>query len=100
MSFNTIDNAIFASSESETIQKYFVEKKYNSITDNSSSSNYTTSQIQFTSEVMSNNGKYNNFSEAVMLIPLVFSVEGENVGKSDVFLALKNSNLNLFIKST
>jgi len=99
MSFQTIDNAIFEAVTSEdVIQKPILEKKYMYVQDNNPSTTYSTSQIQFTTEVLSNNGKYNAFAEGVVLLPIVIKVAGENVHKSDAFLALKNSNLNLLHK--
>jgi hypothetical protein len=99
MSFQTIDNAIFEAVTSVDVnQKPVQEKKYMFVQDNNPSTTYSTSQIEFTTEILSNNGKYNSFSEGVILLPVVIQVDGTGVGKSDAILALKNSNLNLVHK--
>lgn len=96
MSFQTMDNFIFDGMQSSVPRtKPFLEKKYLYVADNNPSSNYSTSQIQFTTEVFSNNGKYNNFQEGYILLPFVIKVDGPKVcgDDKDLFLGIKNSNL-------
>lgn len=98
MSFQTIDNAIFESVTSDEVQqKPFLEKNYMYVQDNNPSTSYSTNQVTFTTEVFANNGKYNNFSEGILLFPQVFQVTGNagQLDKTDLILALKNSNMNL-----
>lgn len=101
MSFDTIDNVVFnQASKDEEQQKPFLEKNFMYVQDNNPSTSYSTNQITFTTEVFSNNGKYNNFAEGMVLLPLVTEVSAVagvdiQAAGSDLMLAFKNSNLNL-----
>ena len=98
-SFETIDNFVFRSAvDTDVRQSPFLEKRYFYLNDNNPSSTYSTSQVQFETTVLSNNGKYNSMAEGVILLPVVITVSGETgsaLQNSDIFLAFKNSNYNL-----
>ena len=99
----TIDNAVYNMvTRDEVVEKPFLSKSLMYVADNNPSSTYSTNQVTFTTEVLSNNGKYNSYAEGFISIPNVIAVTGTlpagktwaNLG-TDLLLAMKNSNVNL-----
>jgi hypothetical protein len=102
MSSETIDHLVFEQSMyDESIEKPFLKKNYIYVPDTNPSSTYSTNQITFTTKVLSTNGKYNAYAEAIISIPLVIAVRrsaratASPLPDCDYMLALKISHVNL-----
>lgn len=100
MSFQNQDNFVFEKILDEpAFQKPFLKKDLNIIYDDNGSGTYNTNQIRFSTELCANNGFYNNYSEGLVALPLIFALKSSNAAETyasfDLALALKNSHLNL-----
>ena len=103
MSKETIDNLVFEQAlYDEPVEKPFLKKDLIFVPDTNPSSTYSTNQITFSTEVLSNNGKYNAFAEGLISIPLVVVARrsagngaGLAMSDADYLLAFKNSHVNL-----
>ena len=107
MSDETIDNMVYAMAlKTPSVEKPFLKKDLLWINDNNTSGTYSTNQIVFETTSLANNGRYNNYEEAFISIPLVITLSktagagsadmtnNANIN-SDLVLALKNSNYNI-----
>jgi hypothetical protein len=67
----------------------------------SNSGNYSSKQVTFESISLSNNGRYVDYKNGYITLPLVLTASGtdftanNDIRQSDLVLALKNSSLNL-----
>jgi hypothetical protein len=109
MSFNqTIDDVVYAkNTQPDNIaEKYFVEKQWsNPLYDTNTSSNYSSNQIIFNTESLSNSDRAVNYQEGLIILPLVVRVyrsdnpdwttAGSGLETSDFMLGFKNSHVQL-----
>lgn len=61
-------------------ETHFVKKEMIYITDNNTSGTYNTNQIVYDNLGLSTNGRWLNFSEGFLVIPLVVTMTGRNAG--------------------
>ena len=92
---------------SDKIDTPFIKKEMQYVNDTNSSKEYTTHQVIFDSFSLSSNGRWNDYRNAYIAIPIVIGVTGVPAGGgvvdftsaipkcSDFLIALKNSNLQL-----
>lgn len=91
---------------SEKLDAPFIKKEMQYVNDTNSSKEYTTHQVIFDSFSLSSNGRWNDYRNGYIAIPIVIAVTGLNGGNavdfsgatakcSDFLIALKNSNLQL-----
>ena len=107
MSFNTtIDNLVYSqATQPENIaEKPFVSKEWtNPIFDTNTSASYNSNQIIFDSTTLANSGQFPNYSEGMIILPMVIRVSASAnndwtaAGRAgtDFILALKNSHVQL-----
>lgn len=92
-----MNNSIDASKE----DRVFIDKQLHYTTDNNTSGNYTSNQIEFNTLASSNSGRINDYGNGFIDIPLVIAVEGDGVGhdinkdKFDYLMCLKNMNVSI-----
>ena len=90
----------------------FLERNMATVDDGAAAGNYQSQQCTFETVSLSNNGRYCNYREGYLTVPLVMVVSGttptgqggaavaidwtgNHVKHSDLMLAMKNSNLNI-----
>jgi hypothetical protein len=99
------DNYIydFSLDSNESDKKPFVKKQQVYIND-SNSGNYSSKQVTFETVSLSNNGRFCDYRNGYIILPLVMTVSGtdfianDSIRQSDLMLCLKNNSLN-FIDS-
>jgi hypothetical protein len=108
MSFNqTIDDVVYAkNTQPDNIaEKFFVEKQWsNPLYDTNTSSNYSSNQVIFNTESLSNSDRVVNYQEGLIILPIVIRVNrsdnpnwstGAGFNTSDFMLGFKNSHVQL-----
>lgn len=94
------DELLFKIAETDDVEeKPFLDKKLVFIIDQTPTS-YSTNEVVFETGTLSSNGKYNNYRDAFISIPLVITASGLDFTAAsnkdtDFLLALKNAHLNL-----
>lgn len=109
MSFNSYDQGIYETSRQAggfQDQSPFVKRELIALSDNNNSQDYTSSNVVWECQTLSNNGRFHDFKEAFCVIPLVMQMNGTGAAavdftglSADLALVLKN-NLSLINSCT
>jgi hypothetical protein len=79
MSIQTIDDAIYAASETRAIEKKpFTSKLWHEINDSNSGGAYTNPQLVFETSYANNSGYFLNFPEAYLSFPMIGCLSGKS----------------------
>lgn len=90
-----------SSESSQKDQKPFLSKQLLHIIDNNGSPNYSRNQVQFESISLSNNGKWTDYRDGFISLPLVFTLTRAtnataiSVAHAKNIIQMKSSNLNI-----
>lgn len=92
------DNLVLkrSSAKQDSPEEVFYDKKYIYQTDQNSSSDYSTNQVEFNTATWVSSGAMMDLREATVVIPLCFELEtNKNLKDDPVDLKLKSNNINI-----